>query len=87
MSAAEDRLKIGEGAVFSVSQAAYLLPWDTAAAGQWLRREGLISLVDGRELVVWRAVLRRLEQLSPAAAPRPTTKAKATTKLPRVRID
>lgn len=72
--------------VLSVRKASERLPVRTQDARAWLRREGLISELAGREVVVWSDVLERLRQSTPARprrqadqqpAPRPATPAGA----------
>lgn len=62
-----ERLLQGTGAVLSLRRAAELLPWDDAPARAWLRAQGLVHKVNGKEIVVWEEVLDRLkEQGTPA---------------------
>ena len=51
----QDRLSLGAGAVFTLREAARLLGWTGAEA--WIRRQGIVRRVDGRERVVWGDVL------------------------------
>ncbi len=68
------RHTIGLGALLSVSKAAEALGWRRADI--WLRREGLVRCVDGRERVVWRQVLDRIGagQAAMERKPRPLAK-------------
>lgn len=77
LSLAEMRLMVSPGAVLSVSRAARILGW--GGAGAWLRRSGLVRLVDGQERVIWREVLRHIEQVPEE----PTPQAR---RLPRVKL-
>lgn len=49
----EQRLRLGADAMFSVDRAARMLPWNNADAVLWLRRRGVVLLVDGHEVVIW----------------------------------
>ncbi len=62
MSATDTRVALGEAAVVSVRTACEWLPLARDDARRWLREQGLVSVIAGREVVVWRAVLARLEQ-------------------------
>jgi len=67
--AAERRLHRDD--VVSVTRAAKALPWRGSDAARWLRAEGLICEVDGREVVVWGRVLDHLDgRPTPSHAPR-----------------
>lgn len=55
-----DRTHLGDAMVVSLTRAAQLLPMRTDDAKRWLRREGLVSHLEGRELVVWGRVLSTL---------------------------
>ena len=75
---------MGVGAVLTVNEAAALLPVADRAARGWLRREGLVSQLDGRPVVVWAAVLAALRRGADPQTPEP---AAAPMRLPRVRLD
>ncbi len=66
-SRAVARRMVGLGTIVSVSEAAALLPMGDARAREWLREEGLVSKIDGKEVVVWLAVVERAapEECSP----------------------
>ncbi len=78
----DDRLALGVGAVLTLSQAARLLPVSSADARRWLRGRGLVSDLDGREVVLWLNVCRALaagddpddDGNAPPAAPLPRVK-------------
>lgn len=55
-----DRLTLGLGAVLSLSAAARLLPVSDAEARRWLRARALVSMLCGREVVLWWDVVRAL---------------------------
>lgn len=68
------RLQISEGAVVTVTTAARVLGF--RGADSWLRDHGLVKTLkapDGRhiERVIWRAVLRALEEDLAGEAPTP----------------
>lgn len=56
----ELRLQLGDAAVLPVTEAAKLLPIRTDDALSWLREEGLVRVLSGREVVIWGDVLIRL---------------------------
>lgn len=62
------RRELGAGAVFSLSEAAELLPMRTAEAVEWLRAGGLVRQLQGREVIIWGDVLARLRDGDPAPA-------------------
>lgn len=68
---AQARRQLGEAAVLTPAQAAQLLPWDDASAGEWLRRRGLVRRVDGREVVIWGDVLEAIRSGGQDASPPP----------------
>lgn len=74
-----DRLVVSPGALLTPTAAARLLPMGDGAGLAWLRREGLIRVVDGREVVVWADVLAALPEPPRTAAP---VAARATTRSP-----
>lgn len=80
---ARARRELGEAAVLTPAQAAQLLPWEDAAAAEWLRRRDLIRRVDGREVVVWGDVVEAVRQGDTATARSPT---RAVTPLRRSRL-
>ena len=53
---------IQPGEVVSEDRAARALPIRRADAVKWLRSEGLVRTLAGRRVVVWNAVLARLQQ-------------------------
>lgn len=57
-----ERLAQGIAAVHAVRRAAELLPLDDKEALAWLRKEGLVLCLLGRECVIWGDVLERLRQ-------------------------
>ena len=61
---------MGADAVLSLQQASRLLPLGDRAARAWLRDEGLVRRIQGREVVVWGDVLNRIreDEETPAAA-------------------
>ncbi len=65
MTARDDRLKMGAGAILTLPEAAQLLGWKNAK--RWLRSQGLVTqlLVEGEsvERVVWRDVLTRMSRI------------------------
>lgn len=68
----ERRARLGDAAIYSVRQAAELLPWETSDAVQWLHRMGLVRVVaGGREVVSWREVLAQVEAAGRPAASLP----------------
>ena len=62
----QDRLAQGAAAVFSLHRAATLLPISNKEALVWLRQNGLVLLLAGREVVIWGDVLDRLRGLNGA---------------------
>jgi hypothetical protein len=54
------------GDIVSEDRAARALPWRRRDAVAWLRREGLSTLVDGRSIVLWDAVLDRIRPRQPS---------------------
>ena len=84
MSAAADRLHLGEAAVLTPTKAAELLPVREADALRWLRARGLVRRVPGLgEVVVWGdvvAAIRAGELVAVATAP-------LTATLPRARLE
>lgn len=62
MSATDTRVALGEAAVVTVKTACTWLGIRRADGERWLREQGLVSVIAGRERVVWRSVLERLEQ-------------------------
>jgi hypothetical protein len=67
----QDRLAQGAAAVFSLHRAATLLPISDKEALVWLRQNGLVLLLAGREVVVWGDVIERLRALNGARAGAP----------------
>jgi len=67
------RLALSAAAVLSVSQAAGLLPMGDADARQWLRAQGLVHVLEGRDVVVWGDVLGCIRDavVTPTAPPPP----------------
>lgn len=58
---AERRRALGLGGVYSVSEAAALLPFSDADGRCWLREQGLVTIgARGKEVVAWAAVVQRL---------------------------
>lgn len=58
LSAAHERLLLGDAAIVSVRQACRLLPWDDKLAATWMRERGLVRAVDRgdgttKEVVFW----------------------------------
>lgn len=53
----ERRMALGDAAVLSLAQAAEALPLREADARTWLREQGLVRFLDGREVVIWADVL------------------------------
>jgi len=62
--AADERVKLGVVAVFSLAVAASRLPWGDSASRRWLYEQGLVyeAVVDGksRHTVIWGDVLDAL---------------------------
>lgn len=71
--------------VLSTAQAVRALPWREADARAWLRREGLVHRVDGRDVVIWGDVLDRIRQDSMPVGTWQPIRVPAGT--PRARID
>lgn len=78
----DQRLALGHAAVFSLMHAAELLPIADKEARAWLRRQGLVRRLLGKEVVIWGEVVDRLREAS--AAPESTN---TLTTLKRVRLD
>jgi len=72
-SALRDRPSNG---VLRVSEAVMRLPMRDSDARAWLRREGLVGDLDGREVVVWSDVLDRLRVAPPKERPERPRKAR-----------
>lgn len=53
----------GEAAIYSLREAARLLPGREAVNRRWLIDQGLVSELDGKRLVVWADVQERIRQL------------------------
>lgn len=84
------RLAMGAAAVLSVRQAADLLPWDDASARRWLRAQGLVRTVDGREVVIWARVLDAIDAAGderPVEPPPPPRRRRKASPLPRIRVE
>lgn len=77
------RLAMGREAVLTVNQACMLLPLQSTRARKWLLKEKLISKVDGKDVVIWGAVLDRL---SGVAVPMGDWKPKAGYSYPRSKL-
>jgi hypothetical protein len=77
------RRQLGEAAVFSLNQAAELLPWADSEVRQWLTDRGLVRHVNGRSIVRWRDVLEALGDPPSAPVPNPAPK---RAPLPRVKL-
>jgi hypothetical protein len=71
MSAADERLALGEAALLSPSQAARMIGGNEAETMEWLRSRGLVRTIPGlgRKVVIWGEVLEAIRQ--PEAAPEP----------------
>ena len=68
------RLALGSGAVFSVAQAAGLLPIHDRDARRWIRDRGLVRHLAGREVVIWGDLLdavRSGDDVQPVERPAP----------------
>lgn len=63
------RLALGEAAVFSLTDAAELLPIRETDARRWLRSRGLVRQLEGRDVVTWRKVLDAIEAGDEPAPP------------------
>lgn len=48
-----ERLLMGVAAVYSLTKAASLLPISDSIAREWLRKEGLVVNLEGKEVVCW----------------------------------
>ncbi len=68
------------GQIISFSEAVRRVPLRDSKARRWLRREGLVSEIEGREVVCWDAVLEHLRPPGLDRAPPKPTKKKPTTK-------
>lgn len=66
---AHARRELGSGAIFTLAEAAQLLPMGEASR-DWLIAEGLVSVVCGRELVVWADVQARIRMARPDPKPK-----------------
>lgn len=78
------RLLLGMASVLSPRRAAELLPWRDSEARRWLRAQGLILTVGGRELVIWGDVLEALRREADGPEDPPPTPRVAP--LPRVKL-
>lgn len=61
-SLAELRAALGESAVYTVREAARLLPGRESKNRAWIERQGIVTEVDGRALVIWGDVLARMRE-------------------------
>lgn len=61
LSRRDRRLLLGRAGVFSVTEAAELLPLSDNDARDWIRGKGLVRRIGGKPLVVWGDVLDALE--------------------------
>ncbi len=73
-----DRLAQGPAAVYSLAQAARLLPMDDRQARDWLVRHGLVRELEGRRVVIWGEVLEELQRQAPRRTPPRRRKARWT---------
>jgi len=62
MSRNTERRTVGLGSILRVSHAAALLPISDRRAREWLRDQQLVLDLDGKPIVVWRAVVERLTE-------------------------
>ena len=87
-SAREQRLAMGRGALLSLPQAAALLPLKDSEGRRWLREQGLVGDLEGREVVDWGRALDAPYQDRDKAASLPPPRRPSTTQksLPRVRL-
>lgn len=75
---AQARRELGRAAIFTVAEAATLLPMADPEATAALEAAGLVRLLDGRRVVIWGHVLDWIDTLTPTpAAPRPKKRAPA----------
>ena len=82
-----DRVLEAQRDVLRFSDAVARLPMRDSAARVWLRREGLVGDLDGREIVVWPEVVERLRQRSERRVRNRRSAQRATTSLPRASMD
>ncbi len=65
MTAKEARLRQGEAAVLSVTEAARLIPGREADVRKWLRAQGLVRYLMGKPVVIWGDILDTLKADEP----------------------
>ena len=85
------RRETGLGAVYPLAEAVALLPMSDADARRWLREQGLVANIDGRDVVAWHRVTEALydddgEPQAPTPPPARRKRGRAAKPLPRVRL-